>query len=107
MLYIIFMDMFSALGQPTRREIIELLAQKGQLSATDISQRFDMSAPAISQHLKVLHASNLVSVEKKAQQRLYKINPNAIEELDKWFRKLKKEWEERLDRLDILLKEEK
>ncbi len=100
------MDTFSALADPTRRHIIELLAKKGTLPATSISSNFRMSPPAISQHLKVLHTANLVSVEKKAQQRLYKINPNAIDEIETWLHMLKKQWEARFDRLDILLAKE-
>jgi DNA-binding transcriptional ArsR family regulator len=46
------MDVFEALAAPTRRQIIEMLASKGELSATDIYRRFDASPPAISQHLK-------------------------------------------------------
>ncbi|KKS47722.1 MAG: Bacterial regulatory protein, ArsR family [Candidatus Gottesmanbacteria bacterium GW2011_GWA2_42_18] len=47
------MDLFAALADPTRRHIIEILAGKDQLSATEISDRFNMSPPAVSQHLKV------------------------------------------------------
>lgn len=101
------MDMFSALADPNRRSIIELLAAKGQLSATDISGRFSVSAPAISQHLKILKEADLVEVEKRAQMRLYRINPAKIEELDRWLKKLKKNWEARFERLDELLEREK
>jgi DNA-binding transcriptional ArsR family regulator len=66
------MDMFSALSVPTRRNILEILATSGKLSATEISQNFSISAPAISQHLKVLIESNLLTVEKHAQQRIYR-----------------------------------
>ena len=72
------MDMFSALAEPTRRSILEMLASEGRLSASEIADRFPVSAPAISQHLKVLREAKLVQVEKRAQQRIYEINPEAM-----------------------------
>jgi DNA-binding transcriptional ArsR family regulator len=101
------MDIFSALAEPTRRNIIEMLAVKGQLSATDISNKFHISPPAISQHLKVLREANLVQMEKKAQQRLYKINPEKMGELEEWIKKLTKMWDARFSGLDKVLEKEK
>ncbi len=101
------MDMFSALAEPTRRNIVELLAKNGQLSATDIYDKFSVSHPAISQHLKVLREANLVQMEKRAQQHLYQINPEKIDELEEWTKKLKKHWDARFDRLDKVLAAEK
>jgi DNA-binding transcriptional ArsR family regulator len=101
------MDIFYALAEPTRRDIIEMLAKKGQLPASDIYNKFAVSAPAISQHLKVLREAQIVQMEKRAQQRLYKINPNAFAELEEWTDKLKKLWNERFDALDRLLELEK
>lgn len=101
------MDIFQALAEPTRRDIIEMLASRGQLSASDISDQFTTSAPAISQHLKVLREANLIVMEKRAQQRLYTINVSAIDELDDWAQKMKKLWNQRFDRLAELLKRQK
>lgn len=101
------MDPFHALAEPTRRRIVELLAQEGALSATDIHGRFDVSAPAISQHLKVLREAGLVSVEKRAQQRIYRVNPEAMLEVEQWAKRLREMWDRRFDALDALLKEER
>ena len=104
------MDVFSALAEPTRRSIIEVLASQGQLPASDIYSRFPVSAPAISQHLKVLREAQLVRVEKRAQQRIYQINPAAVFELEEWARKVRQLWElwdERFDALDRVLEAEK
>lgn len=101
------MDTFSALADPTRRDILELLSTSGQLTAGDIYVKFSVSPPAISQHLKVLRDADLVTVEKKAQQRLYQINPAKLKEIDEWLKKLAEQWEERFNRLDILLKKMK
>ena len=101
------MDTFTALAEPTRRQIIEMLAASGSLSAGDICGHFDTSAPAISQHLKVLREASLVQVEKKAQQRIYSINPAAFDDMEQWLNQLRKFWNERFDALDELLKAEK
>ena len=96
------MDVFNALADPTRRKIIELLARSGQLSATEIYAQFQVSPPAISQHLKVLREAKLVLVEKRAQQRIYRINPDAMLELEEWARHITQRWNERFDTLDKL-----
>ena len=101
------MDMFSAIAEPTRRNIVELLAKKGTLTATSISDNFSITPQAISQHLKVLREADVVEVEKKAQTRLYKINPNKIHELEEWIKKLTEMWDRRFNMLDKLLEEEK
>ena len=101
------MDVFFALAEPTRRQIIELLSSQGQLSASDISHKFHVSAPAISQHLKVLREAELVQMEKRAQQRIYQINPDKFDELEIWIKQMKQGWEARFDQLDKVLAEEK
>lgn len=100
-------QLFNALAEPTRRHIIELLASKGQLSATDISNKFALSPPAISQHLKVLREANFVHVEKRAQQRIYQINPDAMSEIEVWVQKMTKNWNARFNVLDKILEREK
>ena len=107
MLYNAAMDKFYALAEPTRRKILEMLAEEGQLSATEISGRFDVSASAISQHLKVLRVAGLVQMEKRAQQRLYRINPDAMLEVADWARHTTQVWRQRLDAFDAVLKAEK
>ncbi len=101
------MDRFDALSEPNRRKIIELLANRGPLSASEISEQFEVSAPAISQHLKVLREANLVRVAKRAQQRIYSINPEAFQDLEAWARQVSRLWNERFDRLEQLLQKEK
>ncbi len=99
--------LFYALAEPTRRDIIELLASSGQLSATDISDNFAVSAPAISQHLKVLREADCVRVEKRAQQRIYRINPAAMSEIEGWVQKMTNQWNARFNVLDKILEAEK
>jgi DNA-binding transcriptional ArsR family regulator len=102
------MDIFHAIAEPTRRDIIELIAINGQLSATDICNNFSISHPAISQHLKVLREANLVLVERRAQQRIYRINSKKMLEVEKWAKQMTRIWDERFDALDhVLMKEKK
>jgi len=101
------MDIFYALSDPTRRKILELLASQGQLPASEIYKNFHASPPAISQHLKVLRDAGLVKMEKRAQQRIYRINPEAMQELEDWSKQLTRLWNQRLDALDELLQVEK
>jgi DNA-binding transcriptional ArsR family regulator len=101
------MDKFSALADPTRRSILEMLANRGQLSASEISEKFPVSPPAISQHLKVLREANLVLMEKRGQQRIYQINPDAMLEVEEWARQMTQRWNQRFDALEKLLEAEK
>ena len=107
MLYNVHMDSFHALADPTRRHIIEILAQQGELPATEIYEQFEVSPQAISQHLKVLRLAKLVRVEKRAQQRIYRVNPDAILAVEEWARQLRQLWQRRFDALDKLIAEEK
>ena len=100
------MDTFTALAEPTRRSILEMLAASGSLSANDIYSKFKSSPPAISQHLKVLRNANLVRVEKRAQKRIYYVNPEPMRELEKWIKRFTEQWEERYQSLDKLLEKE-
>ena len=97
---------FDALAEPTRRQIVEMLAREGAMTAGDIQARFEVSAPAISQHLKVLREAGLVQVEKRAQQRIYRINPESMLELEAWAKRVRELWTGRFDALDALLRVE-
>ncbi|MBP6786339.1 MAG: winged helix-turn-helix transcriptional regulator [Candidatus Promineofilum sp.] len=100
------MDHFAALSDPTRRAILELLARRGELPAGEIAAQFDISGPAVSQHLKALREAGLVRVERRAQQRIYRLNPEAMRELEQWAGHLRYVWERRLDSLEAFLRSE-
>lgn len=106
-LYNPFMDMFVALADPTRRTILELLASSGELSATAIYEQFPVSPQAVSQHLKVLREANLVKMEKRAQKRVYRLNPQTLSQFEAWVTQTKQRWSERFDALDAVLESEK
>ncbi|MGO4666416.1 ArsR/SmtB family transcription factor [Bosea sp. 2RAB26] len=90
------MDRFIALADPTRRRIIEMLGE-GALAAGEITARFSISAPAISQHLKVLKEAGLVRVEVSGQRRIYRLDPDGLDTFDLWVKKVRGFWGSRLD----------
>lgn len=100
------MMIFAALAEPTRFHIVEMLAEHGRMPVSQINKEFKISAPAISQHLKVLKEANLVSVEVNAQQRIYSLNQSGVTEIEYWISKIRQLWEQQFDALDALLKEE-
>src|ERR1700693_3195524 len=107
MVYNIAMDMFVALSDPTRRAILEILASRGELSATDIYEHFSVSPQAISQHLKVLREANLVVMEKHAQKHLYRLNPQTLSQFETRVQHMRQRWKERFEALDEVLEAEK
>lgn len=98
------MDTFTALADPTRRSIIESLAA-GETSFGDLAERFEMSRPAVSQHLKVLRDAGLVVARADAQRRIYRLNDGCFDEVDSWLGKVRDFWTPRLDKLETLLDE--
>ena len=106
-LYYPFMDAFAALGEPTRRNIMEMLSTAGEMPASAIHKKFRVSPPAISQHLKVLKEAGLVGVEKRGQQRIYHVNPESMKQLEKWISQFTARLDEQYSRLDRVLGMEK
>ena len=74
------MEVFEAIAQPKRREILRLLAD-GEMSAGEVASRFDVTQPAISQHLKVLRETGLVSERREGTRRLYSVRPEGMGDL--------------------------
>lgn len=77
-------DVFKALGDPTRRRILEMLAKEGDLTAGDIASRFDISAPSISHHLSILKNAGLVVDTRQRQSIVYSLNTTVFQEVIKW-----------------------
>ena len=74
------MEVFDALAQPKRREILRQLAP-GEMSAGEVASRFSVTQPAISQHLKVLKQAGLVSERRDGARRLYSVRPEGLADL--------------------------
>lgn len=92
-----------ALADPTRRRIVELLAERDR-TAGELVDEFDLSAPAISQHLNVLREAGLVRTQAKGQTRIQSLNPNGLDELGTWLERTRNFWSQRLDALERELK---
>lgn len=90
---------FAALADPTRRRIVELLGA-GERSAGELADEFDISAPAVSQHLKTLREAGLVQVRVDAQRRIYAIDAAGLDKIDEWLRGVRVFWAARLDALE-------
>lgn len=99
--------LFDALSDPTRRTIIDLLAAQGQMTASEIYNKFQMTSPAVSQHLKILREAELVNVEKDAQRHIYSLNPEKVRDLEDWVRRTLNHWEKRFEQLDRVLESER
>ena len=93
---------FAALADPTRRAILERLAS-GEATVKEIAEPFDISAPAISRHLKVLENAGLISRSRQAQWRPCRLEPEALQRVDDWLEHYRKFWTESFDRLDAYL----
>lgn len=76
-------DVFKALGDPTRRKILELLQEKS-LSAGEIADYFQITKPSISHHLSILKNSGLIIDERKGQNIIYSLNMTVFQEIMKW-----------------------
>lgn len=93
---------FAALADPTRRAILERLAQ-GDTHVGDLAQPFDISAPAISRHLRVLEAAGLIRREVDAQWRLCRLRTPPLQQAHGWLQHYADHWERSLDRLTELV----
>ncbi|PIS10770.1 MAG: transcriptional regulator [Bdellovibrio sp. CG10_big_fil_rev_8_21_14_0_10_47_8] len=96
---------FAALGDPTRRAILVRLS-KGEASVSELAKPFmsEMSAPAITKHLKVLEKAGLITKGREAQWRPCKLNGEPFKEVSQWLEHYRQFWEESFDRLDEYLK---
>ena len=97
------MNSLTALSDPTRQRIVQMLAA-GALCSGDIASRFDLSPPAVSQHLKTLRTAKLVRVRAQAQKRFYELNPEGVAELSEWVDRIRAFWNPKLDALEAAIK---
>jgi DNA-binding transcriptional ArsR family regulator len=94
----------SALAEPNRRQIVELLRRK-PLSVGQIVDRLGLRQPQVSKHLRVLSQAGLVEVHPVAQQRIYGLRAQPLKELDQWLEPYRRTWDERFDQLDDVLRD--
>lgn len=94
---------FSALADPTRRQILARLAD-GEFSVTQLAAPFEMTMPAITKHLKVLERAGLIVRRREAQSRPAKLQAAPLREASDWVEQYRQNWEESFDKLDDYLK---
>src|SRR4051812_41167088 len=99
------MQSLLAIADPTRRRIVELLAVRERTSG-ELVKEFEMSAPAISQHLNMLREAGLVVTRIEGQSRIQSLNPNGFDEVEAWLQKTRSIWSSRLDALERELRAE-
>ncbi|AXN50128.1 transcriptional regulator [Mycobacterium marinum] len=96
---------FVALASPVRRKLLEILT--GQpLSAGELSDRFELSRPAIAEHLKVLREAGLVSDEAQGRRRIYRLTAEPLAELGEWLHPFEKLWRDKLSALSETAEEQ-
>src|SRR5580693_9121925 len=96
---------FNALGDPTRRAIVERVSQ-GPVSVSDLAKPLKMTLAAVVQHIKVLEAGGLIHTKKVGRVRTCTFRPSGFDLASRWITARKSLWEKRLDRLGALLDEE-
>jgi DNA-binding transcriptional ArsR family regulator len=97
------MHAIEALADPTRRRIVELLAER-EHDAGELAAQFSVSRPAVSRHLRVLRETGLVRVRGEAQRRVYTLDPAPLEEVGAWIERTRAFWHNRLDALETELR---
>ena len=94
---------FAALADPTRRAILDRLAD-GDATVTELAEPFSISLPAVSRHLKVLERAGLIGRSRSAQWRRSTLQTAPLEEATAWMEHYRRHWDERFDRLDVHLR---
>lgn len=93
------MDAIALLADPTRRRIVELLAERDR-PAGEIAAHFDIARPGVSRHLRLLREGGLVTATRSGQQHIYRLEPDRLMEIDQWLAPIRGFWSNRLDALD-------
>ncbi|MGE3637232.1 MAG: ArsR/SmtB family transcription factor [Pirellulales bacterium] len=92
-------DVFNAIAEPRRRQIVEVLAGKGALAVGAIVLAVGLPQPAVSKHLGVLRKVGIVSVTSEGQQRLYRLEASALKPVYEWAKSFERHWGHQLDRI--------
>ncbi len=97
-------NVFGSLADPTRRDILQRL-QLGSLNVSEIAAVYNVSLAAISKHLKILEQARLVVKRKKGKERIVSLDANAMRQAVHYLKQYEQLWNDRFDRLEIILKE--
>lgn len=99
-------DVYDAVADPTRRRLLDLLAQAGELPLHELVDRFPMGRTAVSKHLTILKEAGLVTDRKVGRETRYRLNAAPLREIGEWVAFYERFWTERIERLQRLLEEE-
>jgi DNA-binding transcriptional ArsR family regulator len=97
-------DVFAAIGDPTRRQILFLLTT-GALSINVIADNFEISRPAVSKHVKMLHGAGLIAIEENGRERYCALNPTGFNEIRDWLGFYEQFWGDKLSKLGEVMDE--
>jgi len=97
-------DAFNAVGEPRRRQILDLLAG-GERPVNDLVALLGLAQPQVSKHLRVLREVRLVEVREEGRQRMYRLNGQSLKPIHDWVKNYERSWNERFEVLDKLLEE--
>lgn len=97
-------DVFTAIADPTRREIISMLARQ-PLNLNTVAEKFDISRPAIAKHLKLLEECGVISMERKGRESLFSARLNGLKEVTDWTEEMRTFWNRKLDALQTFLED--
>ena len=97
-------DVFNAVAEPRRRQIVDLLAG-GERPVNDLVEQLRLGQPQVSKHLRVLREVGLVDVREDGRQRLYRLDARPLRPMHEWLRRYERTWEQRFARLDAVLEE--
>jgi DNA-binding transcriptional ArsR family regulator len=92
-------DVFNAIAEPRRRQIVELLARRGALAVGALVAALGLPQPAVSKHLAVLHEVGVVSAMRDGRQRVYRLEPGELKRVYEWVSKFERLWTHQLDRV--------
>lgn len=95
-------DVFQAIADPTRREIINIIA-KGSLNLNSVAEKFDVSRPAISKHIKILTQCGLITIRQKGRERYCDANLKPLGKVSNWIEQYRIFWNSKLDALEMHL----
>lgn len=95
-------DVFQAIADPTRRQIIGMVANKS-LNLNAIADKFDMSRQAISLHIKILTECGLITINQQGRERFCEAKLDKLNEVSVWVEQYRKSWESKLDNLELYL----
>src|SRR5215813_3798058 len=98
-------DVFAAIAHPVRRQLLDMLS-KGDQSVKELTEPFDMSRPAISQHLRILLDVGLVSERRAGRERRYKLHSEGLMEVQRWLKTYQHFWQDQLQALGQFLEEQ-